>query len=273
MSKIKLRDKDIKIRSIETVTTKVFRRINIKALAKNAKPTVQEEQSTEADAVDAGTEATAAAMQKVSVVRKRASQAQKQHQTHRNAAPETPEPPPAFSSTSQKDHPDIHIKQEMEPVEEVKTEAPIKTAHTTVSMHHTTTHTSSDADTPPIVDTKTLSADKLQIKSATTIQPKQANTTIKHSNSAKTTPIQQSAQRIHQSKAAAAQAAAAKKLSKTEKITEVLKSVIQKVGKTIESKLPILCGGCAGVLSPVLIVILIGALLASPSSPVNLKAT
>ena len=263
MSRIKLRDKDIKTRSRGTVTTKVFRRINIKALAKNTKPTVQEEQSTEADAVDSGTKATAATIQKVSVVRKKANHAKKQ-QLHRNSAPETPEPPPVFSSTSQKDHPDIHIKQQMEPVVEVKPEAPIKTAHTTVSTANTPTNTSSGADTPPIADTKTLPTDKLQIKSAAVIQPKQVNTAIKQSNSVKTDPIHQSAQRIHQSKAAAAQAAAARNLSKTEKITEVLKSIFQKIGKAIGSKLPLFCGGAVGVLAPVLIVILIGALLASP---------
>ena len=241
--------------------------MNIKALAKKAKPTAQENQSVEADAVDTGTEAVFSMAHRVSVLQKRAARkAQNKHtaNTSHNDAPEPPDPPPVFSRISQKDHPNIHIKQQVELAVDVKQVAPIKVAHTTVSTPHTTIHTSSGADILPIADTKTLPTDKLQIKSSTAIQLKQANTAIKHSNSVKTAPIHQSAQHIHQSKAAAAQAAAAKKLSKREKITEVLKSVFQKVGKTIGSKLPILCGGAAGVLAPVLIVILIGALLASP---------
>ena len=239
MSKIKLRDKDIKFRSREIVSTKVFRRINIKALAKNAKPTVQEEQSTEAKAVDTGTEATAATMQKMSVIRRNVNRFRKQRKNQKNIAAKTPEPPPVFSSIRQKDHPDIHIEPQ----------SPMKTPQKAASIPHITA--------------KTLSVDKPDIKSATAIQPKEARISIKNSKNVRTPSIHPSAKRIHQSKAAAAQAAAAKKLSKTEKIKDILKSVVQKMGKGIVSKLPMF-GSAAGVLALVLIVILIGALICSP---------
>jgi len=105
MSKIKLRNKDIKLRGRENLTTKAVRRINIKARAKNTKPTVQEDQSAEADAVAAGTEITVSMAHRVSSLKKRtARKGQKKHTVNaaHNDAPEPPEPPPVFSRLSQK---------------------------------------------------------------------------------------------------------------------------------------------------------------------------
>lgn len=266
MSKIKLRDKDIKLRGRESLTTKAVRRMNIKALAKNTKPTAQGDQTIEADAVDTGENAAVSSVQWVTTTRKRAAQKKqrKESQKKSHTAKETPEPPPVFSSTSQRDHPEIHIKEQPAPITNNEVHQPIKTVYTHTNKSHTSTKTPSHIGTVEnLTPPKILPTEKLEIKNSKAVQPKQMHTTIKNPSS--TTPIiHQSSQRIHQTKAAAAQAAAAKKLAKVEKIKDALKSVVQKIGKAIVGKLPLLFGGAAGVLAPILIVILIGALLISP---------
>lgn len=248
MSKIKLRDKDIKLRGRESLTTNVVRRMNIKALAKKAKPTALEDQSAEADAVDTGTETAVSMTHRVSELQKRtAKKAQDKHaaKTTHNNAPETPEPPPVFSRISQKDHPDI-------PVHPTSSKASVPKQSAKVPTKTTPQKTPTPAQ--PGVD----------IKTASSVQPKPFHRSARTIGRTKAAASPQTAQTIQKTKAAAAQAAAVKDVSRLEKLRTAAASGAKLLAKALKELFAILGSGSAGALALLLVVVLIGALLVSP---------
>ncbi len=248
MSKIKLRDKDIKLRGRETLATNVVRRMNIKALAKKAKPTAQEDQSAEAEAVDTGTETVLSTAHRVSGLRKRAARkAQKKHTANaaHNSAHETPEPPPVFSRILQKDHPDIPVHSPSS-----KAATPIQSAK---APSKTVTQ-----------KTPTPAQPRVDIKTASSVQPKQLHRSARTIGRKKAVSSPRTAQAIQKTKAAAAQAAAVKDVSRLEKLRTAVTSGAKLLAKALKELFTLLGSSSAGVLALLLVVILIGALLVSP---------
>lgn len=240
--------------------------MNIKALTKKAKPTAQEDQSVEADAVDASENMSVSSVRRVTVIRKQVAKKRSQKKAPKNprTAKDTPEPSPAVSRTPQKNSPAILSKEQPASTTKSSVPQPIKTVHSHSNPATTSTKISSHICTSEnLTASKIFPTKKLEIKSSKAVRPKQIHTSIKGSR--KSTPaVHQFTHRIQQTKAAVAQAAAAKRMTKVEQIKQSMEVVVQRIGKAIGRKLPLLFGSAAGVLAPIIIVILAGAILASP---------
>ena len=301
MSKIKMRTtkRTIKLRDNKETAQQAFRRRNIKALKKSVEPTQPEQahqETQEAQAVDEITEVAVPALQRVGAfprsVQQRAAQqkqkSQQQKSEQRQAYPETPTPAPEgqapvqAAQTTQAPGTTL-VSGAARQTERV--EATIQSANEPVTMgipsepapfrqQGSRMRTAREAamgngcperNTPETKKTSTPKEPRrtLRQKSATIsrTQP-QGTQAIRAAQATQTTKAAQAAQAKKGAQTVHA-VQTTQKAKKTERVAKALKAAVQAVGKTVGNALAAV-GGAAGLLAPLMAVVLIGGLLASP---------
>ena len=302
MSKIKMRTtkRTIKLRDNKKTAQQAFRRRNIKALKKSVEP-IQPEQAIqetqEGQAVDEIIEEVVPALHRVGVIPRSVQQhaaqqkqkAAQQKSAQRQEYTETPMPAPEGQAPVQAAQSTQAPGTTPVPGAASRTEraeATIQSANEPVTMDTPSepapfrqqgprTRTAREATTKSCFSKDATRGVALVIKE--TSAPKEPRRTLRQraNNISRAQPqgtqTTRAAQATKATQAAQAKKAAqtvhavqtTQKTKKTERVTKALKAAVQTVGKEVGNALAAV-GGAAGLLAPLLVVVLLGGLLASP---------
>lgn len=302
--KMRVSKRTIKLRDGKKSAEQAFQKKHIKALAKSVEPVQSKQETHEAQATEEITEAATAAVQRTAAVPKgilrrgrQKQQAKAASQSYADnpvkmAAGETAENsavPPVFARTSQKDHPEIQIHPGHTTVPQSKTpvnsrkrpaaQAPRQTRVTTPQPAlpiRSESHVIQAKSSIPITERFQVESvkRKVDIKHESAIQtaagsnsPKQPSQVIRQratvvsgvqrakSQASRAVHADQTAQAAKTAKTATRQA--------SQRMAAALKDVARQLAAAVGSTLASV-SGAAALLAPLLIVVLIGGLLASP---------
>lgn len=266
--KIKLRttERTIKQRDSKQSAERVFRRLNIRRMMKLTKQ-APDTKTVEGEAAETAVDSTSAVMQRATPLRRiqqlRRSKAKSKAQEHTNqpqGTQETPErvpgapaeQPPPFSAPLQQTGAKNTAKHR--PTQSHNTPAPQEILSESAHVHNT------QVSMPKIKATARPSVRD----ATTTIQPKRAEHIVRQRS--KIHPRKRNAllQQVHARKTAAAKAAAVKNQSKLGRVASVLKSILRGAVKSVGKLGAWLFGGTAGLLAPLIVVLVLGGLLCTP---------
>ena len=276
--KIKLRttERTIKLRDRKQSAERAFRRLDIRRLMKSSKNKNPEAQTVEADATDTSLEGAAEVLQKVAPLRRmqqlRRSKAKSKAQENTTQPQDRTTQPQETTQVRQYD-PD-------RPAEQSPTSStPLQKAETKTksTASHRLTHSKSAPAPQEILSGNTHireaqssipkinATEKLPVRgTASTIQPKQAEHIVKQHGKAHSRKRNALLQQVQTRKAAAAKAAAVRKQSKGGRIASVLKSVLRGAVKSVGKLGAWLFGGAAGLLLPLIAVLVLVGLFCTP---------
>ncbi len=295
MSKIKMRTtkRTIKTRDDKKSVERAFRKKNIKALAKSVEPVQSKRESQEAQATEEITEVAVSTVQRTAAIpkailrrgkQKRQAKASSRSDANESAAEvaaggtaEESAVPPVFTRTSQKDHLRATTPQTSLPI---RTESHVTQANTTVPItdgietesvirkvdikQEAAIRTAAVSNSPkqPIqaIRQRTTAVSRVQRAESQASRAVRANQTAQ---AAKTAKAAQTAKTVQAAKAAQAAKTARTTQQASQRIAVVLKAVVQQLAAAVGSALASISGVDA-LLAPLLVVVLIGGLLASP---------
>lgn len=266
--KIKLRttERTIKQRNSKQSAERVFRRLNIRRLVTSATQT-PDKQTVEGNAAETAANSTSVVLQRAAPLRRiqqlQHSNVKNKAQEYTNQSTNTQSSPKSVSGVTVEQPPPSSAPLRQMGTETVANHRPIQPQNTlaTQEISSKSSHIRETQVSIPIINP----AEKAFVRdTATTIQPKRAEHIVRQRSKVYSPKRSSLLQQVHARKTAEAKAAAVKKQSKLRRVASVLKSILRDSVKSVGKLGAWLFGGAAGLLAPLIVVLVLGGLLCSP---------
>lgn len=260
--KLRTAKRTIKLRDRKKTAEHLFRSANIRRLIKPSKEDC-DTQTTEGDATESTTDAISRIVQKAS--RMHHIQRQRHTKTPKRPAYQRKEAPTSKDALDSSDVQSPNVSTPLRQIDKNTTATHCVARPESVSTAPDSlpeiTHVREAHVSVPKINSAATSSIK---DAASSIRPKQSRYTVRRCDEPYPPKRQAKFQQIHARRTATAQAAAVKKHSKGKRITSTLKSVLRGTARTVGKLSAWLFGGAAGLLAPLIVVLVLGGLICSP---------